>query len=965
VPLPALTPDYLRVRDFEYVQLLYDLAFLLEVDALARGVEVPSYRTFSLWRAAYSLDGYGTTIDRWLTGSTDETSLDYIPSPRIQQYLRTVREHGTLPELEPFGAEQFQRCLRLRSVRGLGLKRIASTAATGAHQKNWFSEVASDLPDSLGRVLELYNGANLGPWQSAHVVPPLVRFLRSIEVAHGSAIEWQVLGISDPLQPVVDPIHVVAHVKPAALNASLSLALDSERHFRRVACASDVAVLSHRCGWRFSLTHAEEVADSCSLQSLIARLDPFVIESTAFQADLHIHSLWSDGAASISHMAAAARDRGLSYLAVTDHSRSSKLQGGLTPLTWLRQAGEIAQLTDGLPVLHGIEVDILKTGNLDLPDAVLRAADVVVASVHSPWSDDSLENTNRLLNAIESGHIDVLAHPTSALVGKPGVPDYVRGAASVDWERVFEACARWMVAVEMNCFPSRLDLSVPMLRQAIASGCAIAFGSDAHARSHLANLRFGEVARRRLPECTVLNALSREHLSEWTGEARAARRSLAKTVAGPAQTFFAFDAEQGSQPRLLCYMAPPTVVPTGGTIVGVDLTAGEKATGLAVLDGHHVDTISALRDEEILAFIEARKPAIVSIDSPLGLPGGVESVDRAVGIVRVAEYDLTSVGIPAYPALIDSMQNLTLRGIRLKRAILGRFPEMSVIESYPGAAQDILCIPRKQRGLSLLKDGLRRIGLTGAGLESTSHDEIDAITAAVVGRYYEAGQFERLGVPRESELLVPKVPPVIFRSSPIVRLAGRTGAGKSVIARFLSVFYGFTWIRTREIVAELLNQDLRLPLGSRRFGIAAPSGEITETDLMECGGTILKMYGQLPLVERLSAILSTLRGPVVVDAIRDPKDVTSADFQRRPVVTWFIDSSVHLTAQRLSKRAKEDGKNASQPTPVDRGVSSLRGAADLFLPNYGTLEELRWRVEDALWSISELRPQRGHVSDGD
>src|SRR5438876_12400073 len=102
--------DYFRIRDFEYVQPLYDLAFLLEVDALAKGTEVPKYRTFSLWRAGYSLDGYGTTVDRWLDGTALDEDLDYVPSLRIRQYLTNIRKTGTIPELRIYRNERFARC---------------------------------------------------------------------------------------------------------------------------------------------------------------------------------------------------------------------------------------------------------------------------------------------------------------------------------------------------------------------------------------------------------------------------------------------------------------------------------------------------------------------------------------------------------------------------------------------------------------------------------------------------------------------------------------------------------------------------------------------------------------------------------------------------------------------------------------------------------------------------------------
>lgn len=140
-----------------------------------------------------------------------------------------------------------------------------------------------------------------------------------------------------------------------------------------------------------------------------------------------------------------------------------------------------------------------------------------------------------------------------------------------------------------------------------------------------------------------------------------------------------------------------------------------------------METCSLFSDEEILAYITRHSPRIVSIDCPLGLPGGGTEIDPQAGIVRVAEQDLSRIGIPAYPALIDSMQNLTLRGIRLRRLISDLPHKPIAIESYPGAAQDILSIPRKQQGLDLLREGLRRLGLTGPGLETRSHDEMDAI----------------------------------------------------------------------------------------------------------------------------------------------------------------------------------------------------------------------------------------------
>jgi histidinol phosphatase-like PHP family hydrolase/predicted nuclease with RNAse H fold/dephospho-CoA kinase len=652
-------------------------------------------------------------------------------------------------------------------------------------------------------------------------------------------------------------------------------------------------------------------------------------------------------------MASAGASCGLQYLAITDHSRSSKLQGGLTPLAWLRQASALAFEASACPILHGIEVDILKDGALDLPGALLEAADIVVASVHSNWSVDPRTNTNRILRAIESGNIDVIAHPTSAITGKPGVPDYLRLPADVHWDEVFEKCALWHVAVEMNCFPSRLDLPLELLRKAVLVGCAISFGSDAHARSHLLNLRFGEAAMRRLPPGRVLNSLSHEQIKNWIRESRAKRRTLTTSVLPSLQTNFSFESESRTQGRkLTAHVRPPQNIPTGSRIVGIDLTAGDKPTGLAVMNNSSVETASAVSDAEILAYVATHRPAIVSIDSPLGLPGGGDEIDPKAGIVRVAEQELASIGIPAYPALIDSMRNLTLRGIRLRKAIEKFHFTPRVIESYPGAAQDILCIPRKQKGLALLRDGLRRLGLNGTGLDTRSHDEMDAITSAIVGRYFEVGLYEPMGIPSEAQLIVPKVQTLAFENPPIICLAGKTGAGKSVVARYLSVFYGFQWIRTRDLIRELLLEDGKRPPDRRRYDREANLASISETELREFGALILDVYKQEPLRAKLAEKIGQCPSPLVVDSIRDTVDVQSHDFGR-PLSIWFIHCEDSIIRYRLTTRTKLGDKRLKSGSPVDHSAGLIRNVANDVIPNNSSLEELRWRVDDALFS--ELR----------
>ncbi len=785
----------------------------------------------------------------------------------------------------------------------------------------------------------------------------MLRFLRRVQHYFGDTLDWEITGLVDAFEPVTSPVRVAARVESDAFDSAVRKALRREKHFRRNSDGNSKDIrIRHQMGWSFGIhAHGEKVRTR-SIAELANSLDPFASNATStLQSDLHLHTAWSDGSASVNTMATAVVASGLNHFAVTDHSRTSKLQGGLTPILWLRQANALSLATLVCPVLHGIEVDILRDGRLDLPHALLKAADLVVASVHTTWTDDARENTDRLLRAIETGCIDVLGHPTSALMGKPGVPDYVREPVDLHWEEIFERCALWRVAVELNCFPSRLDLPLHLLRDAIRVGCAISLGSDSHARSHLLNLRFGEAALLRLSAPTVLNRYSYHELRCWIAESREKRQNLKQTTLDFGQSELPFETRfESGLPVLRARIQPPQRIPAGSRVIGIDLTAGDKATGIALLNNCTVETCSLYSDDEILAYLTLHEPDIVSIDSPLGLPGGGDSIDPEAGIVRVAEHDLASVGIPAYPALIDSMRLLTQRGIRLRRAI-EKFPSAPrVIESYPGAAQDILCIPRKQKSLALLREGLRRLGLDGKGLETRSHDEMDAITSAIVGRYFEAGLFEPMGVPREAQLIVPKIPPLIFENNPIICLSGKTGAGKSVVARFLSVFYGFEWIRTRNIIRDLLVYDIDAPPEARLFDRQVNPNDIREEDLREFGAVILDIHKQVPLRKRLTEMIQHIDKPVVVDSIRHTIDVDQTVLGNRPIVTWFVDCADSLIRQRLTGKRKLEEKRLRASSPVDYTASLIRKEATSIISNGSSLEELRWRIEDTLFSMLSL-----------
>ncbi len=178
-------------------------------------------------------------------------------------------------------------------------------------------------------------------------------------------------------------------------------------------------------------------------------------------------------------------------------------------------------------------------------------------------------------------------------------------------------------------------------------------------------------------------------------------------------------------------------------VIGIDLTGTEKrASGIATLwENGQVRTIRLKTDDEIITEVLVAKPDLISIDSPLSLP------EDPTKIYRECELTLKRRGIGVYWCLLPSMEKLTMRGIRLAKRL--RYKGLNVIESYPGAAQDILGLPRKNKGVTVLAEALAKYGVVG-NLD-VSHDELDAITAAIVGHLYLRGEYEALGC-----LIIPK-----------------------------------------------------------------------------------------------------------------------------------------------------------------------------------------------------------------
>jgi DNA polymerase (family X) len=228
-----------------------------------------------------------------------------------------------------------------------------------------------------------------------------------------------------------------------------------------------------------------EAAEAHALPRLVDRAD--------LRGDLHMHSTETDGKDDVRAMAVAAREAGLEYIAITDHSQSLAMANGLDERRALEHAARIRALdaeASGVRVLAGIECDILPDGSLDLADDCLAALDLVVVSVHSAFNQDRGQMTERLLRAIENPYVDIIGHPTGRLLLR-------RQPYTFDLEAVLGAAARSGVAMEINCQVDRLDLNDVHAKLARESGVKLVIASDAHSRRGLGALRWGVMVARR------------------------------------------------------------------------------------------------------------------------------------------------------------------------------------------------------------------------------------------------------------------------------------------------------------------------------------------------------------------------------------------------------------------------------------------------------------------------------------
>ena len=231
---------------------------------------------------------------------------------------------------------------------------------------------------------------------------------------------------------------------------------------------------------------------------------PKVVEVGDIQGDLHMHTTWSDGKYSVEEMVEASRKRGYKYVAVTDHSKSLGVAGGLSDEDLLRHTEEVRQVGakfSDIRVLAGTEVDIRQDGTLDYPDELLAQLDFVVASIHSGFKQDRASLTARVVAAMQNPYVRVIGHPTGRLLGD-------REGYDLDFDEVMKEAARTRTCLEVNANFHRLDLSDVLCRKAREMGVHIIINTDSHNYDDLLNLPYGVATAQRgwMERERVLNA---------------------------------------------------------------------------------------------------------------------------------------------------------------------------------------------------------------------------------------------------------------------------------------------------------------------------------------------------------------------------------------------------------------------------------------------------------------------------
>lgn len=388
-------------------------------------------------------------------------------------------------------------------------------------------------------------------------------------------------------------------------------------------------------------------------------------------------------------------------------------------------------------------------------------------------------------------------------------------------------------------------------------------------------------------------------------------------------------------------------------VIGIDLSGSEiRPTGWCILENGRAVTKCFKSDHEIIEETIKSRPNLVSIDSPLSLPKGRNTVSdddpgrNTYGIMRCCERALKKRGINVYPSLINSMQRLTARGIKFAQHF--RSLGIPVIESYPGAAQDIMGIPRKRASLEFLSKGLKEFGIRGKFIRHpVSHDELDAITSAVVGIFFWSGKFEALGNEDEEYLIIPdiNIDPSAWKKPRVIGFSGPIAAGKTTASYFLKS-QEFHYGRFSQVLESLLQARGIVP---------------SRQTLQKVGEEVNKNQGQRWLGNKLLKMLPD-QEDLVIDGLRFPEDHAFFVEKFGPAFLHiYIDAPEDVRLERYVSQGFERAEFINSIShPVESKVIKLSTLAHIVMENRNSIKSFESDIIRTVNGIKNI--SRGSIA---
>ena len=955
--------------DFEIAQYLYRVYYLLTY------FYDSNYKARAYYKAALAVDGYGKAIQSLYSSN----SLKDLPNigNSIEKNIIEILETGHLKLIDellngrPYTVFDF---FEHTSLTKITLEKIFANNIFSLSDIKSIKDLGENISSNerLKILADVQHYANGVQYQYAHVLELANELISELEttasikkmsitgdlrlaldrIKHGEIICSSNLDGIELAQKIksmsrFDVIRIekdCIFVKRFSILFKIWLVDDQEFFYNLAVTTGDSAcveeIIVNGMGKNLLLSSEEKVFKAVGIDYISPRLRLSFLEKLQNKArspitlygDLHMHTNWSDGLHSIEQMRAMAKILGYKYIAITDHSQSLK-PFGMSELDALTQIKKIRDLNidSEIKILSGIEVDIKADGTLDYPDEILKEFDLVIAAIHSHFNLSPMEMLNRIEKALHNPYVDIFAHPTGRLLGRPGKISVGRDEIWIDFNTILRICKEHNVALEINCFPERFDLNLEKVIQAINYGVKVSIGSDSHSMYHMDSTKYALDMLRDLKVSaeSVLNFRSFSELNEFIARKKGYSPKIGTVLESKFKNYDFYFNNNFS------------LSSGNDKVIGIDLTGSEeKASGFAVLAGKKVLTELVLSDNDIISKVLSINPAIVSIDSPLTLPAGRCCGDKhcecaSHGIMRYCELTLKRFGIGVYPCLIDSMVNLTLRGIRM--ANLLRQSGIKVIESYPGVAQDLLHIPRKRKGLELLIKGLTNFGIENIS-NNISHDEADAITSALVGCFYLNNLYVGIGNEIEDYLIVPRLNSELFPNRVVLGLTGKISSGKTTISEYLRFKYGFKYLRYSKVIEELYNVKGRDDL--QRIGL-----EISK-DVQKQKALTIKM---IEMMDNTSSY--------IIDGIRQNEDydTLSNTFKDR-FILLSIDAKLNKRFERYKKQhhgiLKIDEFTKIDEHAVETSIIGLSQHANYYINNNSSYKALFEQIDSVICSIA-------------